>query len=145
VADRAYSSTTLDPDITTVWSALGDFHALPVWSARVRESVAEDGSAVGSVRRLTLEPDGRQVRERLVHHDAADHRFSYEFVGVNPFPVSFYRGTVHLLPITETGGTFLEWFGEFDTEPAQVEPLRARFTAVYAAFIDDLRTHLATP
>ena len=25
---------------------------------------------VGSVRRLTMEPDGRVVRERLVHYDA---------------------------------------------------------------------------
>jgi hypothetical protein len=141
----AYVSTTLDADITTVWSVLGSFHTLPARTARVRESVPENGSGVGSVRRLTLEPDGRQVREQLVHHDAADHRFSYEFVGVNPFPVSHYRGKVHLLPITETGGTFLEWFGEFDTEPAQVEPLRARFTAVYTAFIGDLRAHLATP
>jgi len=143
MADRAYVSTTLEADLATVWSLLGSFHTWPSWLTRIRESVPEGGSGVGSVRRLTLEPDGRQVRERLAHHDDADHRFSYEFVGENPFPVSRYLGTVHLLPITETGGTFIEWFGDYDTEPERAEPLRATFVAIYAAFLDDLRKHLA--
>ncbi|HTF54603.1 MAG TPA: SRPBCC family protein [Pseudonocardia sp.] len=150
MTELAYVSSTLDADITAVWSVLGDFHGLPVWMARARESVAEGGrepGAVGSVRCLTLDPNGRRTRERLVHYDGADHRYSYEFDGVNPFPVSSYLGTVHLLPITDTGRTFVEWFGEFDplpgTDQAAVEALRDSFTGFYTEFIGDLRTHLA--
>lgn len=141
----AYVSTTIDADLDTTWSVIADFPGIAAWVGRIRESVAEDGAgpaAVGSVRRLTMEPDGRQVRERLVHYDAPGHRYSYEFVGENPFPVQFYRGTVHLLPVTDRDATFLEWFGEFDTEPALVAKLTAAFTALYGGFIDDLRSHL---
>ncbi|MFC4948071.1 SRPBCC family protein [Pseudonocardia sp. GCM10023141] len=143
----AYVSTTLDADVDTAWSVVHDFHGMPAWTPRVRASLAECGSgaaAVGSIRCLTLAPDGRQVRERLVDHDTTDRRYSYEFVGTIPYPVTSYRGTIHLLPITETGATFLEWSGAFDAEPAQVESLRVRFAAVYTAFIADLRAHLAT-
>jgi hypothetical protein len=49
---------------------------------------------------------------------------------------------VHLLPVTDRDATFLEWFGEFDTEPALVEKLTAAFTGLYSGFIDDLRGHL---
>jgi hypothetical protein len=111
----AYVSSTPDSDIDTVWSVLRDFHGMPAWLGRIRESTAEDGAgpgAVGSIRRLILEPDGRQVRERLVQYDAPGHRYSYEFVGESPYPVRFYRGTVHLLPITDRGATFVEWYGE---------------------------------
>jgi polyketide cyclase/dehydrase/lipid transport protein len=143
--ERAYVSTTLGAGLATSWAALGDFHHWPAWTPRLRTSVAEGGSGVGSVRALTLEPDGRQVRERLVHHDPADHRFSYEFDGTVPYPVAAYRGTVRLLPITDAGTTFLEWSGDFDAEPGLVDDLRARFTAVYTAFAGDLRAYLATP
>ncbi|WP_433359812.1 SRPBCC family protein [Streptosporangium sp. CA-115845] len=141
----AYVSTTIDAPIETVWSVVRDFHGMPSWVGRIRESVAEDGhgpAAVGSVRRLTLEPDGRQVQERLVSYDAPGHRYSYEFAGENPFPVRFYRGTVHLLPITEFTGTFVEWYGEFDADAALVESLCTRFTGLYREFLGDLRAHL---
>jgi hypothetical protein len=98
---------------------------------------------VGSVRRLTMEPDGRVVRERLVAYDASGHRYSYEFAGDQPFPVRAYRGTVRLLPITQSGGTFIEWYGEFDSDADVLSRLTAAFTGIYAGFIDDLRKHLA--
>jgi hypothetical protein len=143
----AYVSSTLDTDLATTWSVLRDFHGLPTWVGRIRESVPEDGQghgAVGSIRRLALGPDGRQVRERLVHYDAAGHRYSYEFAGESPFPVRFYRGTVHLLPITDTDATFVEWYGEFDTDSALVDKLRSAFTGLYTEFIGDLRKYLAS-
>jgi hypothetical protein len=142
---RAYVSTVLDAEIDAVWAVLGDFHGLAGWIGRIRESVAEDGTgpgAVGSVRRLTLDPGRRQVRERLVGYDATAHRYSYEFADTIPYLVRSYRGTVHLLPVTEPGGTFLEWFGEFDCDAEQVDPMAAAFTRVYTEFVEDLRKHL---
>jgi hypothetical protein len=142
----AYVSATIDAGIDAVWSVLHDFHGIDRWVGRIRSAEREDGTgpaAVGSTRRLTMEPDGRVVRERLVHYDAPRHRYSYEFAEAQPFPVRAYQGTVHLLPITETGTTFIEWYGEFDCDADVVARLTAAFTGVYAGFLDDLRKHLA--
>jgi hypothetical protein len=142
----AYVSGTIDADIETVWSVLRDFHGIDRWVDRIRSAGSEDGpgpAAVGSVRRLTMEPDGRVVRERLVHYDAPGHRYSYEFAGDQPFPVRAYRGTVHLLPVTQSGMTFAEWYGEFDCDADTLHQLTGVFTRIYAGFLDDLRKHLA--
>jgi Polyketide cyclase / dehydrase and lipid transport len=142
----AYVSATIDAGIDDVWDVLRDFHGIDGWVGRIRSAEAEDGTGpapVGSARRLTMEPDGRVVRERLVHYDARGHRYSYEFAGHQPFPVRAYRGTVRLLPVTDTGGTFIEWYGEFDCDADVVARLTTAFTGIYAGFIGDLRKHLA--
>ena len=164
----AYVSATIDADIDDVWSVLHDFHRIDGWVGRIRSAQPEDGAGdedgagpgdgggpsgggpsgcgpapIGSVRRLTMEPDGRVVRERLVAYDAPGHRYSYEFTGDQPFPVRAYRGTVRLLPITQSGGTFIEWYGEFDCDAGVAARLTTAFTGIYAEFIDDLRKHLA--
>jgi carbon monoxide dehydrogenase subunit G len=142
----AYVSSTLDADLATVWSVLGDFHGMAAWIGRIERSEPEGGEgrgAVGSVRCLTL-TGGMRARERLVHYDGPGHRYSYEFDGEDgPFPVASYRGTVHLLPVTETGATFIEWYGEYDCDTALVEQLRETFTGIYTEFIGDLCTHLS--
>jgi Polyketide cyclase / dehydrase and lipid transport len=142
----AYVSATIDAGIDAVWSVLRDFHGIDRWVGRIRSAEPEDGTgpaAVGSVRRLTMEPDARVVREQLVRYDAPGHRYSYEFAGHQPFPVRAYRGTVRLLPVTQSGGTFIEWYGEFDCDAGAAGPLTAAFTGMYAEFIGDLRKHLA--
>jgi polyketide cyclase/dehydrase/lipid transport protein len=142
----AYVSAIIEADIDTVWSVLHDFHGIDGWVRRIRSAEPEDGAgpaAVGSTRRLTMQPDGRVVRERLVHYDAPGHRYSYEFVGDQPFPVRAYRGTVHLLPVTLSGTTFVEWYGDFDCDAAVADRLATTFTGLYAEFLDDLRAHLA--
>jgi hypothetical protein len=141
----AYTSAIIRADLSTVWSVLGDFHGLPNWVTRIRAGEAEGGQGrgpVGSIRRLTLDPNGAVARERLVHYDATAYRYSYEFADEIPFPVRAYRGTVRLRPITETGDTFLEWFGEYDADATQTDQMNATFTAIYREFINDLRTHL---
>ena len=141
----AYVSTVIDHDVDAVWSVLGDFHGIPAWIGRIRSNDPENGSGrgtVSSVRKLTLEPDGHQARERLVAYDGPGRRYSYEFADEIPFPVRTYRGTVHVLPITDAGTTFLEWYGEFDCEQAVLEEVSAIFRAIYTEFIEDLRKHL---
>jgi hypothetical protein len=138
-------STTLDHDVDAVWAVVGDFHGLPAWVGRIRSGEAEGGAGrgpVGSVRELTLEPEGRTARERLVRYDAPGRSYSYEFADTIPFPVGTYRGTVRLLPITDSGATFVEWYGEFDCDAAVLEQVTAAFTAIYTEFLGDLRAHL---
>ena len=141
----AYVSTTLDHDVETVWAVVGDFHGLPTWIGRIRSGEAEGGSGrgpVGSVRRLTLEPEGREARERLVRYDEPGRSYSYEFADAIPFPVGTYRGNVRVRPITDSGATFIEWYGEFDCDAAVLEQITGVFTAIYTEFLEDLRTHL---
>ena len=141
----AYFSTVIDAGVDDVWSVLRDFHGIDRWVGRIRSAEPENGAgpgAVGSVRRLTMEPDGRVVRERLVHYDASGRRYSYEFAGDQPYPVRAYRGTIHLLPVTDSGSTFAEWFGEFDCDAALADELTGQFTRIYAAFLDELRSYL---
>lgn len=147
----AYFSTIIDASVEDVWSVLHDFHGIDRWVARIRSAEPENGAGpgavgpatVGSVRRLTMEPDGRVVRERLVHYDAPGHSYSYEFAGDQPYPVRVYRGTIHLLPVTDSGTTFAEWYGEFDCDAARADELTGQFTRIYAAFLDELRQHVA--
>lgn len=141
----AYVSTVIDADVDTVWSVVGDFHGLPAWVALVRSNEPENGSgpgAVGAVRNLTLEPDGDTARERLVRYDAPGRSYSYDFADVIPFPVSTYRGTIRVLPVTDANTTFLEWYGEFDCEPSVLDAMTTTFRAIYTGFIEDLRQHL---
>jgi hypothetical protein len=141
----AYVSAVIDADVDTVWSVIGDFHGLPAWMGRIRSNEPEHGGGagdVGSVRRLTLNPDGQTARERLVRYDSPGRSYSYEFADEIPFPVRRYRGTLRLLPITEAGTTFIEWYGEFDCELAVLDEISTTFRAIYTEFIDDLRRHL---
>ena len=139
----AYVSSVLDAPVSRVWSVLGDFHGLAAWVAMIAESSSEGGESVGSIRRLTL-VDGRVVGERLVAYDDACRCYSYEFSDApGPFPVRSYRGTVHVLPVTETGQTFIEWYGQYDCEAAYVEELRTVFTGIYTEFVSNLRNHLS--
>lgn len=142
---RAYVSTTLDHDVDAVWAVVGDFHGLPTWIGRIRSGEAEGGSGrgpVGSVRRLTLDPDGHSARERLVNYDDPGRSYSYEFADTIPFPVRAYLGTVRLRPITDSGATFIEWYGEFDCDRDVVDQVTATFSAIYTEFLGDLRAHL---
>jgi uncharacterized protein YndB with AHSA1/START domain len=142
----AYTSAVLEHPVTQVWAVLGNFHGMAGWVGRIRETVAEGGDGrgpVGAVRHVTLEPDGTRVAERLVRYDEPDRSYSYEFASEIPFPVASYRGTVRLRPVTDADHTFLEWYGEYDCEPALTEQLRATFNGIYAEFAADLRAHLA--
>jgi len=39
--------------------------------------------------------------------------------------------------------TFAEWYGEFDCDAALAGELTGQFTRIYAAFLDELRHHVA--
>jgi hypothetical protein len=143
---RAYFSLVLAEPIDAVWLVVADFHGIGKWVSRIRGSTSEFGSgpgAVGTVRWLDLEPDGRQVGERLVRYDESARLYSYEFVEPKPFPVRSYRGTLHLLPVTTTGSTFLQWYGDFDADAADVEQLTSSFIAIYAEFASNLADYLS--
>ncbi len=63
-------STTEDVALSAdkVWSVIGDFSGIRKWAVLVQDESTEQ-TPQGPVRSLTM-PDGRIVRELLVHQDA---------------------------------------------------------------------------
>ena len=133
----AASVTAILPiDVALAWGRIGNFGGWHTWNPRIAESVLSGGSGrgpVGAVRSLLLS-DGSRVQERLERYDDRDRSLAYSFVGNVPFPVRDYLGQVRLRPVTD-GGTFVEWWGEFDADEGVEEQLRSAFVGLYTTFI----------
>lgn len=133
----AYHSAVLDHPIERVWSLIRDFNNYPVYIDGVTESVIEDdrpGDEVGAVRRFRYGSDW--IRQRL--GGLSDSERSLTYVGLDSFAFppdgrpdapspARYEGTMHLLPITDGGRTFIEWSVKLDTQPAEGERWRDLF------------------
>ncbi|WAL49541.1 SRPBCC family protein [Rhodococcus pyridinivorans] len=79
----------------------------------------------------------------LVALDEHSTKLMYEFVGANPFNVRRYVATVRVSPVTDTGGSFVEWWAEFDADADAEADLVALFSnGVFADGIAGLRSHL---
>jgi hypothetical protein len=143
---RVYVSTLLSQNVDEVWAVLGDFHRIDRWITIIHESVPEHGDqspTIGSIRKLTVGEDRRTTRERLVSYDASARRLTYELPDAAPLGTSHYLGTVHALPVTESGETFVEWYGQYACDDvANVPRIEAGLRGAYRAFLADLRQHL---
>lgn len=141
---RAYFSDVIDAPVDRVWSVLGRFDAIPEFVNKITEGVIEgdQGTVIGSTRLLTLR-NGAQARERLVAMDAYDRSYQYEFPeGQNPFPVRTYLATIRVRPITTHNATFVEWYGDYDSDADVISAMQETFTGRYAEFVADLRKYL---
>ncbi|SFS32735.1 SRPBCC family protein [Saccharopolyspora flava] len=142
---RSFASAVVEAPVEKVWEAVRDFNGLPVWHPAIASSEIEDGrdaASVGCVRHLVL-GDGGEVRERLVALDDVARSYTYEFAA-SPFPVRSYRSTIHVLPVTSTGHSFVEWYADFDSDAdveAEMDKTFAR--GVYATGLKGLAAHLA--
>ncbi|MFD1197952.1 SRPBCC family protein [Brucella gallinifaecis] len=115
---KAYASTIINAPVQRVWAEVRDFNALPVWNPAILQSEIEDGKpsdVVGCVRSFKL-ADGTHVRERLLSLDDSRYSFTYNFEKP-AFPVKNYRAGMDLIPVSKTGGTFVQWWAEFDEAP----------------------------
>lgn len=112
---KAYASTIINAPVQRVWAEVRDFNALPNWNPAIVESEIEGGQSadeVGCIRSFTL-ADGTHVRERLLSLDDSRYCFTYNFEKP-AFPVKNYRAGMDLIPVSKTGGTFVQWWAEFD-------------------------------
>lgn len=145
---KAYFSTVLDHPVDKVWAMIRDFNNYPVYIDGVSESAIEDnrrGDEVGAVRRFCYA--GTWIRQRLGDH--SDERRSLTYIGIDPFalpdnelsPVR-YRGTMHLLPVTANGTTFIEWFVELDTAPGEEKQWREAFASMIPDWTGSLKRTL---
>ena len=140
----AYSSAVIGAEVGETWSLVREFDGLPGWHPAIATSEIEGGAApsVGAVRRLTTR-DGGVIREQLVALDDAARSYTYDIVE-SPFAVRSYRATIHLLPITATGGTFVEWYAHFDADAADKPGLTRNFEqGVFSSGLSALNDYLA--
>jgi hypothetical protein len=142
---EAFASTVFPVSPGTVWALLREFNALPSWHPAIKASRLEPPEAAhtGVIRHLTL-GDGSTVSERLVAVDDAARATSYEFTD-SPFPVRRYTATIQVLPVSDTGGSFVSWRAVFDCDGADEADLARFFAAdVFAAGLSALHQHLAS-
>jgi carbon monoxide dehydrogenase subunit G len=124
---KPYASAVLPVSADRVWEYIRDFGNLADWHPGIASGEMEDGAGdqVGRVRRLAG-PGGEEFRERLVALDDAARSYTYEMIG-GPFPMRFYRATLRVAPVTDTGHAFVEWEGDFDADEKDEATLSQTF------------------
>jgi Polyketide cyclase / dehydrase and lipid transport len=144
---RSYWSTVVDASADEVWAVVRDFNGLATWHAAfVPTSEIEGGKSgdqVGGVRNFTL-ANGENLREKLLAHSDVERFYTYNFQK-HPFEgVENYVATIHVIPLTDTNRSFVEWWTTFDTEPGQIARWEEFFaTEVFKGGLEALKTYLA--
>ncbi|MNT87022.1 Polyketide cyclase / dehydrase and lipid transport [compost metagenome] len=78
---------------------------------------------MGTVRHLTLKPSGF-VREQLLMLDDPNTALRYSIIDTD-LPMRDYVAGVSLHPVTEGGGTLVQWWADFRVEGAELTDVAA--------------------
>ncbi|WP_459614692.1 SRPBCC family protein [Bordetella sp. 2513F-2] len=140
-----YVSAVIHAGLDKVWPLFRDFDGLAAWHPGIAQSRLEPGGrhdAVGSVRHLTLKPSGF-VREQLLMLDDPGTALRYSIIETD-LPMRDYVAGVCLRPVTESGGTLVEWWADFRVEGAALDDVveavgQGVFAAGLAALDERLR------
>jgi hypothetical protein len=142
---RSYASTVIDASPDDVWARIRDFNGLPEWTGgAIEKSDLEDGLAgdqVSVVRHLVLGGGELHIRERLVGLSDEERSYTYNFEST-PFDVDNYLATIRGTPVTDGGGSFVEWWTTFDCNRDE----QAHWTGFFASEVfqggfDALKAH----
>jgi hypothetical protein len=139
----AYYSTIFREPAADIWKIVRDFNNYTVWVGGDGESRIEDGKtgeAVGAVRNVLYQ--GRNIRQRLLALSDIERSQTYEFCGAALLPVTGFQATLQIREIVDGDGAFVEWWAEFDCEPAQREELAGTLRGWFAKWLESLRTSL---
>lgn len=144
----SYASAVIAAPPRRVWEIVRRFDGMADWHPGIAKASMDgdrDPSAVGATRTQVL-ADGNVVRARLAALDEGARSITYEIVDGH-FPVDNYRSTIRVLPVTETGEAFVEWWGTFDAhDPAQLPELERTFGhGVYETGLQALRAASSRP
>ncbi|MGA9006198.1 MAG: SRPBCC family protein [Xanthobacteraceae bacterium] len=118
---RAYYSTVFMQSADDLWSVIRDFNNCPVWVDGSGSSEIEDGKsgdAVGAVRNVLYQ--GKRLRQVLLALSDVERSQTYAFCGEAPVPVTDYRATLRVSPVTDRGRAFVEWSASFDCLPERL-------------------------
>ena len=135
---RVYVSAVMKASLEQAWGMLRDFGDLGNYHPFFEKSYIEDGlpaDRIGCVRNFTTWDDGGILRERLLGLSDREHRCTYEIIQIDA-DWRNYVAEMHLLPITETGQCFGEWWAEFDVPPDQEAQAVERVAATFRIFFE---------
>ena len=79
-----------------VWKVIGDFAGIRKWAPAVMEEKLDKNAPEGTVRTLTMPPDGRVIRELLAAEE--QYSYTYKYLGEHRM-VTGYAATLRVIPI----------------------------------------------
>jgi Polyketide cyclase / dehydrase and lipid transport len=141
----AYYSTIFREPAPEIWKIIRDFNNYPVWVGGAGESEIEDGKsgdAVGAVRHVLYR--GRHIRQRLLALSDAERSQAYEFCGEPTLPVTSFQARLRVTPVIDGDHAFVEWWADFDCEPARRDELVLTLRGWFAQWLESLRKTLST-
>ena len=138
---KTYQSIVINAPIDQVWTSVRDFHNLS-WAPNVITKCEKIGDPAGAqigAKRILNDA----FHETLVELSDLDHSFRYSIDDgpspVSPNEVSNYIGSVRLLPVTDSGTTFLEWSSSWEGKDDQACDFCHN---IYLALLADLKKTL---
>ena len=137
---RAYYSTVFEQSARDIWQIIRDFNSYPVWVGGAGESRIEDGKsgdAVGAVRNVLYQ--GRQIRQRLLAQSDVERSQTYEFCEAPTLPMTGFRATLRITPVTDGDRAFVEWWADFDSEVARRGELTETLRGWFGKWLESLR------
>ncbi len=133
---KVYVSAVMDATLDEAWGMLRDFGALGDYHPFFRDSYIEEGKPadqIGCVRHFTVRDGGGHLRERLLELSDRDYRCTYEILHIDA-DWKNYVAQMHLLPVTETGQCFGQWWATFDVPQEQEAEAVARVADTFRLF-----------
>lgn len=115
---QCYNTTVVNAPVDEVWSTVRNFHDMS-WAEGVITSVEKVGESGGT------EVGARRILNGAFHEtlhvlDDQGHSLTYS-IDDGPGPVARdavdnYRGILSIMPVTDSGQTFVEWKSVYDAE-----------------------------
>ena len=141
---KAYYSTVFEQPAGEVWKIIRDFNNYPVWVHGAGTSEIEQGKAgdsIGAVRNVLYR--GRRIRQRLLAQSDVDRSQTYEFADSPTLPVADFMATLRVTPVIDGNRAFIEWWAEFDCEPASRGELTRTLAGWFETWLESLRDAMA--
>jgi Polyketide cyclase / dehydrase and lipid transport len=140
---KAYYSTIFQQSPDDIWKIIRDFNNYPVWVGGAGESRIEhgkSGDAVGAVRSVHYR--GSHIRQRLLALSDAERTQTYEFCGAPSLPVDDFQATLRITEVVDGDRSFVEWWADFDCDPARRDELTGTLRGWFAEWLESLRRTL---
>ena len=142
---KAYYSTVFEQPAQDIWKIIRDFNNYTVWVGGTGESRIEDGKSgdtVGAVRNVLYQ--GRQIRQRLLAQSDVERSQTYEFCEAPTLPMTGFRATLRVTPVVDGDRAFVEWWANFDCEPACRDELAETLRSWFEKWLKSLRESMGS-
>lgn len=137
---NAYYSTIFQEPASDIWEIVRDFNNYQVWVGGAGESHIEHGKSGDTVSAVrSVHYQGRHIRQRLLALSDAERAQTYEFCGAPSLPLTGFQATLRVTEVVDGDRSFVEWWANFDCEPARRDELTATLRSWFAGWLESLR------